>query len=190
MSKRKKKKVNKNIPPVHPNVANRKGIKEEFKIILENENWLRSCKIDSYKFTNMYNDYQSMAKTLTKVMTVLLPDIEKYGYDIFNKQGIWHSRKTHCHLVNEEKLQLVQTIVDEINDKKLDIFSDEEKKLWQYGIAGGIRIICLYDQANNNVHPLFIDSHHLINPSTKHNQQDVMTNKLCPIKIFNENSSK
>ena len=35
----------------------------------------------------MYNDYQSMAKTLTKVMTVLLPDIEKYGYDIFNKQG-------------------------------------------------------------------------------------------------------
>ena len=36
----------------------------------------------------MYNDYQSMAKTLTKVMTVLLPDIEKYGYDIFNKQDM------------------------------------------------------------------------------------------------------
>ena len=29
----------KEYPPVHPNVANRKGIKEEFKIILENENW-------------------------------------------------------------------------------------------------------------------------------------------------------
>lgn len=26
-------------------------------------------------------------------------------------------KKTHCHLVNEDKLQLVQTIVDKINDK-------------------------------------------------------------------------
>lgn len=187
MSKRKNKQV-KNNKPGNQNVTNKISVKEEFRIILENENWLRSCKIDKVGFTNMYNDYQSMAKTLTKVMTVLLPDIEKNGYEIFNKQGIWHSRQSHCHLVNENKLEVVQTIVNKINDNKLDIFSDEEKKLWQYGIAGGIRIICLYDQANNNVYPLFIDSHHLLHSSIKYNQQDVMTNKLCPVKTFNENS--
>lgn len=187
MPKRKNKQVKNNIPS-HQNVTNRKSVKEEFKIILENENWLRSCKIDKAEFTNMYNDYQSMAKTLTKVMTVLLPDIEKNGYDIFNKQNIYYSRQLHCHIVNENKLEIIQKIVDKINDKQLDIFSDEEKKLWQYGITGGIRIICIYDQANNNVHPLFIDSHHLIHPDPNHNQQDVMTNQLCPIKMFNENS--
>lgn len=187
MPKRKKKQVNNN-KPSHQNVTNKKHIKEEFRIILENENWLRSCKIDRIGFTNMYNDYQSMARTLTKVITELLPDIEKNGYDIFNKRGIWHSRKSHCHIVSEDKLEIIETIINDINNKKLDIFSDEEKKLWQYGITGGIRIVCVYDQANNNVYPLFIDPHHLIHPDKKHNQKDVMTNRMCPIKTFNENS--
>ncbi|AVQ35813.1 hypothetical protein [Staphylococcus kloosii] len=187
MPKRKNKKV-KNKNQIRQNITNRKSVKEDFRIVLENENWLRTCKIDKENFTNMYSDYRSLAKTLTKVMTELLPDIEKNGYDIFNKQNIYYSRTAHCHLVDKSKFEIVQKIVNEINDRELDIFSDEEKKLWQYGITGGIRIICIYDQANNNVHPLFIDPHHLIHSSIKYNQQDVMTNHLCPVKTFNENS--
>ncbi|EGQ1299541.1 TPA: hypothetical protein REF75_001146 [Staphylococcus pseudintermedius] len=183
MTKNRKVKNNKNI---NKNVTNRKDVKQEFKIVLENENWLRSCVVDN--FTNNYKDHKSMAKILTKVMTVLLPDIEKHGYDIFNQQGIWHNRKSHCHIVNDDKFNLIKKIVKKINRKDIDISTDEEKKLWQYGIVGGIRIICLYDKANNKVHPLFIDSHHLIHPSPKYNQEDVMNYKLCPIKEFNENS--
>ncbi|UXR49595.1 hypothetical protein [Staphylococcus simulans] len=188
MGKNIKNKV-KNTHAAKNNVANNKTLKEEFKVVLPDENWLRACSLNKDKFTNKYNDFESMAKTLTKIMTVLIPDIQKNGYDIFNQNSIYHQRKTHCHTITKDKYDKIKNIMNQIYSYETDIFSDEEKKLWQYGAPSGLRVKCIYDKANNYVYPLFVDPFHLIYPDIKHNQDDFMTNKLCPIKSFNENSS-
>ncbi|MGJ5681037.1 hypothetical protein ACSBQ3_02520 [Staphylococcus equorum] len=181
MGKKKTVKIDKT---VKNNVANNKNVKNTFKIVISNKEWLKSCKIKSIKFTNKYNDYEEMAQILTKVMTTLITDIQENGYDIFHKQGIFHSRY-HSHTIDGDKKVKVEKIIQEIYPHPLDIDSDEEKKLWQYGVTGGVRLICLFDQANCEVHPLFIDPFHLIYPNEKHNQIDVMSNNYCPIESFN-----
>ncbi|WP_065581170.1 hypothetical protein [Staphylococcus hominis] len=188
MGKKSKNKVN-NKHSAKNNVYNNKSLKDEFKIIIQDQNWLRSCSLNNEKFTNKYNNFESMAKTLTKVVSILILDMQKHGFDIFNKQGIFHQRKTHCHTIDDSKIDKIKKILKELYNYELDIFSDDEKKLWQYGITSGERLICVYDQANNFVYPLFIDPFHLIYPDEKHNQNDYMSNSLCPIKSFNENSN-
>ncbi|MFU1788996.1 hypothetical protein ACM3BL_10145 [Mammaliicoccus sciuri] len=172
---------------VQQNVKNLKNPKSDFKIVISNKEWLKSCDIKSISFSNKYNDYKEMAKVLTTVMTTLFTDMQEHGYDIFHKQGIFYQRQLHCHTIDEDKKDKIRKIIDEIYTNPLDIESDEEKKLWQYGLKGGIRLICLFDRASCEVHPLFIDPFHLIYPSEKHNQNDVMSNSCCPIKSFIEN---
>lgn len=172
---------------VQNNVKNYKNPKSDFKIVISNKEWLKSDSIKSISFTNKYNDYEQMAKILTTVMTTLLTDMQEHGYDIFHKREIFYQRKHHSHTIDENKKENVRKIVDKIYTHTLDIDSDEEKKLWQYGIKGGIRLICLFDQANCEVHPLFLDPFHLLYPSKNHNQDDFMSNSYCPIESFINN---
>ncbi|WP_398573974.1 hypothetical protein [Staphylococcus equorum] len=178
-----KKKV-KSSQKIQYNVSNDKNIVDNFKVVINSSEWLKSCVIKEINFSNKYHDYKEMAQTLTKVMTEVIFDIQQNGFDIFNKNSIYYQRNHHCHIIDGEKKEIVKKILDEIYTNKLDIDSDEEKKLWQYGVTSGLRIICLYDQANCLVHPLFIDPYHLIYPSEKYNEKDVMKNSFCPIESF------
>lgn len=179
--------VSNNIKP-DKNIQNPKNKEDNFQVQFINELWLKGCSIKKkrWNFTNKYNNYEDMSKYLVKTMTDLLLDLQTHGNDIFNKRKIYFQRTHHCHIISSEKEDIVKAIINEIYDNSLDVESDSDNKvLWQYGTNQDLRLICLYDKSNNTIYPLFLDPFHLIHASVKHNEEDHMTNNLCPIKGFN-----
>lgn len=65
---------------------------------------------------------------------------------------------------------------------------DEESlsNVWQLGTHQGVRIICLYHSSIKTMFPLFVDYHHLVHPSSWHNESDYAKNSFCPHSTYSK----
>lgn len=141
------------------------------------KNWLKS--INNKGFSNKLFDDSQFAKFMFDVLYKIFPTVQTNWEAIRIKPG---SREfPHCHPVVEDKISIVKKIVEELHGNiSVDIEESESLRYWQFGTTQSVRVVGIYDNTRNVVYPLFIDYHHLIHESQKHNQKDHKTYKFCP----------
>lgn len=105
--------------------------------------------------------------------------IDKIKIVQFNFGNKWEY--PHCHTLTDDKLNLAIKIANEIHQRNFDAFEKDSISWWQIGIKQGVRLVGLYNQPQNCFYPIFVDRHHLLYPSTKHNQSDFEKFKYNPV---------
>lgn len=173
------KKINNNIKPTSP-INNTKKSKTNPDVLfdfIQYPNWTHSVRIGEY--TNELKSEKDCSKQFYKLISKLLPYIQSEGKNIFN------ATTEHCHLLQKEKRELAVKIIEKIHNLSLP----EETEIWQLGYSGGTRIVGTLisggEEDKITIYPLFIDHHHLIYASQKHNAKD-LTKKAC--KFIPQNS--
>lgn len=149
------------------------------------QNWLKCIK---YKdFTNMCKDVESFANDTVHIFSLLIPYVQKYWEEI-RKKGSKKYPHEHCHLIVDDKAEMVKEIVSEIHPNDLSQAFDNFN-IWQFGVTGGIRLIGILNHHSSTYYPLFIDRHHLIYPNDHYNQPDYDTFRFCPLECFAKSTS-
>lgn len=179
-----KKRIVNNTKSSHQNVSN--PVRPEYrgnKLIFDFSypNWLKGT---TYKeFTNMLKNENEFSESMVHIFTKLIPVITE-NWEQHIKHGGSYQFK-HCHVVAEDKIELLEKIVNIIHQKSLlDEESKNDFKYWQVGIQGGLRMYGVYHSNNNIMYPLFVDHHHLIHPSEYHNQKDVSKYAFCAVESY------
>lgn len=141
--------------------------------------WIKSTSVKG--FTNKLDDEKMFSRYMFELFHKLIPLLHEHGENIILKSGT--SSWKHCHPIRNEELDLALEIATTIHgDKVLDV--GDGSKLWQFGFTGGIRLIAIHNYINNYLTPLFIDYHHQIYPSVKHNDKELKRYTFCPIDTF------
>ena len=148
-------------------IKNNTQLKESTSKILfrfEYENWLKAEKMDD--FSNYVKDSNYFTKSIIYLFHELIPNI-----DITNI-----NKNKHIHPISGDNRKKLVKIITKIHG------SIEVDDLWQFGIKGGLRLIC--NKLDNVFIPLLIDYHHCTYQSVKYNQQDISRYSYCPIEDF------
>lgn len=143
------------------------------------KHWMKSVNIKS--FTNKLKGQDMFSEYIFELFHNLIPVIHEHG-DIMIRSagtGSW----IHCHPIENEELDLALSIVESVHGHQFKDASDGSK-LWQFGVSGGIRLIAIHNYKDNYLTPLFVDYHHQIYPSEKHNQKDINKYPFCPIDSY------
>ena len=165
------------------NIAPKNNVDSQFNKIDTHENisvelsaypkWLDS--VDLKDFNNFYRDYQEMCAVLKVIMVETIPFLKEHGMEIL--QG----KCQHCHVIGDDKTNLITRIVKKIN--KFDL--DPEITLWEVAAnnSGGVRVICGIDKVGDHIYfyPLFIDIHHQIYPNNRFRGN---YSKICKYNIY------
>jgi len=136
-------------------------------------NWLGSTDrfYSKNDFTNMLDSSDEFARKVYNIVNVMVPILYNDCDEIFIFSG--YRRYKHCHQVEDKHKELVKEIAQDINSVKLPNFDDENDfSWWQIAFSGPVRIYGVYSKEDNSFFPLFVDWHHLINPSSKYNGKD------------------
>ncbi|MCX67228.1 hypothetical protein DXP70_07945 [Listeria monocytogenes] len=144
------------------------GVRIDFK---DNHRWLKSDKQD--KFTNYLQSNNDFGKMVYTILNKIIPMIQTEWTEIKS------NRFKHCHPIDAKHKEVFHEYF-KIMYPKYDL---DELNVWQFGVSGGARLIASITNEENGisiVRPLFVDYHHLIYPSEKHNQNDVFKYKFCP----------
>lgn len=142
-------------------------------------NWIQCVSLKG--FTNKLKDEKMFTKYMVEVFHKIMPILHEYGREIV-RQGGTGSWK-HCHPIAHEKLDLVIEIAKQLHGE--DVINEREgSQLWQFGITGSVRLIAIHNYTDNYITPLFIDYHHQIHPSIKHNRTDYKSYDFCPVETF------
>lgn len=135
--------------------------------------------LKKHKFTNLCENKEKFADEMIYIMNTVIPKLYSDGEEIF-KPGSNKSINTHCHTITGDKLKLAIEIANKIHKRTFDSFEGEDISWWQVGWSKGIRLIGLYNKVEKDFFPLFIDRHHLIFSSEKHNKTDYKNCKFNP----------
>lgn len=139
---------------------------------LQSNSWLKSIKTKD--FTNFFYDSTDHSKTLFHLLYVLIPQVVKNWDSIISRRNGFN----HCHLItDEEKRNKAMKIYKKIHGHELS----EEVNIWSLGITGGERLICIFNDLEKALIPIFVDHHHLIFPSQKHNHDDFESSSFCAV---------
>lgn len=130
----------------------------------EYENWLKAEQMND--FTNYVKDSNYFTKSIIYIFHELIPKIDISDIN----------KNKHIHPISGDNRQKLVKIITKIHG------SIEVDDLWQFGIKGGLRLIC--NKLDNVFIPLLIDYHHCTYQSVKHNQQDISRYSYCPIEDF------
>lgn len=171
MSAKRKPKIKACNPKKETVINTTKINKPNFEICLI-YHWYKTVSID--KFTNQIKDGDALLDELGYIMGTLFPTIYREYSHIFNAGN---KSFIHCHKVSldTKRVGLYEKIIRSI-DSNIS-FNSIKDSLWQVGLTGSIRIVGIYE--NNIFYPLFIDRHHLLYESEKHNQKDVQHYSCC-----------
>ncbi len=145
----------------------------------------RTITIDKYtnKYTNKLKDADEFFEMFNILITKLIPYVSQYRpSDIFKNK--------HCHILKSDRnkeeydlcLKVIEKLNKEYNNSDFEVFKSNhiyDYQMYELGIVGGIRLIGILHL--NIFSVLFIDYHHLIFPSSKYNQRDLIKNTFCPI---------
>lgn len=129
---------------------------------------------------NLFQNSDDYARTITGVLHNILPTLMDRGDSVFKG-----AQERHCHVIPAEKQSLVLEIAKALHG---DVFQGvgSSDSWWQIGFTGGTRIVGIYSRTHNIFYPVFVDAHHLLHPSEKHNQADYKNYTFCPIKNYIE----
>ena len=135
-------------------------------------NWSKSVRIKN-KFNNYYESDKDLKKAVKDLTTKLLPFAQQ------NINEIMSGKQKHCHILKEDERGLCDNICDKIHGSVLG----QDVEIWQIGAIGSVRLIGPIISGKNTytMFPLFIDSNHLIYPSTtgSNNKKDYKNMKKC-----------
>lgn len=142
-----------------------------------------TCKIKNY-FINRLKDCNSFFEFKRVIFGEALKYFGSFTFDELKRLD------THTHNIGQEdKQDLVRAILKEILRDSFNLNSEDSEKalgnyvgnedIWQVAYKQGVRLI---GTRNGSVLKLlFIDYHHLIFPSTKHNDKDYYKYSFCPM---------
>lgn len=134
----------------------------------EYPNWLKGVR--TKEFSNYLVDDNEFNKNIVYILHELIP--------IITKEGL--SQSKHSHEITEKPRKKIKKVLQEIHGNSFAV--EEIESLWQLGIKGGIRLICL--RKENVFTPVLIDHHHKLYESQKHNQNDTKNYSYCPIDSY------
>lgn len=136
--------------------------------------WTDTVKVGD--FNNCLKDVNEASRHFFFIVDRLIPDIESYGKDIFT------SKTKHCHILNGDAAKRAKEIIRNIHGPNV---LDDDVNIWELAAkTEEIRLIGVFvTDTVRRFYPLFIDHHHLIYPSDKHNQPDYKKYKFTKDKI-------
>lgn len=144
-------------------------------------NWLRS--VSSRNFTNMLKDPNQFGQFIIYTFTKIIPTVQT-NWSTIRKNGAVY-QFPHCHTISGEKIESIKAVIHEIHGKELcDDVASGELNYWQLGMTQSLRVIAIYSHINNTMYPIFLDYHHQIYPSIKHNDDDIDAYDFCPITSY------
>lgn len=143
------------------------------------ENWLKSVAVKG--FTNKLKDPEMFSEYIFEVFYKTIPTLHEHGDNIIKNGG--KSSWKHCHPIRNDELDKAIEIAESIHGSQIKEVS-EGSKLWQFGFIGGIRLIAIHNYKSNYLTPLFVDYHHQIYPSQKHNEKDIKSFPFCPVNAY------
>lgn len=133
--------------------------------------WMTSVK--TKQFTNFLKNVAEYSENHFHIFRVIVPKVMTEWKSIL--AGGYYYR--HCHQLDGEQKEIAQSVYSEIFKRKLG----EDVDIWQFGFIGSVRLVCIRDEQNNSLIPIFVDHHHLINDSEKYNQPDYDHHTYCAI---------
>ncbi|WP_208945173.1 hypothetical protein [Enterococcus cecorum] len=141
--------------------------------------WLSSVNLlKQHGFTNFHFNPQKCVEDMVLIIHEIIPFLHKNNEEIFKSK----KKYKHCHLVDENKINICNTIFKMVTNYSPEQTIDASCKWWQIGIKQGVRLIGLYNSNTKTFYPIFVDWHHLLHPSEKHNQLDYRNCKYNPTK--------
>lgn len=177
-------KIKENKKPNKEIKENKKPLVDEEGIIVDfsQKTAFYSCKIGRYtNFLKEHDDFIEFRKELFGEA------LQYFKGKTFSELGY---KGSHTHVIDDkEKLNLIEKILKELVltcnpdlkkeliDKIVDNYMQE---IWQLGYKQGLRLIGV--RTKNIFTVLFIDYHHLIYPSIKHNTNDVLKYDYCAMR--------
>ena len=190
-SKRKKGSIQERIQPRNNNFTENKSPKQngQERIIVDFSCpfCLYSCKVGK-GFTSYHKNSGEFLSRMQVLFGEALQHIAQYNFDELCRN------ERHTHIIDdEEKLDLIEKILNELIDIRYSEVSNKDRilgnymdrnNIWQIGFKQGVRLV---GRRNDNIfNLLFIDYHHLIYSSDKYNNVDYKSFTYCPMTSINE----
>lgn len=138
------------------------------------------------KFSNKLKDYNQFFKFFSEIIEKILPVFSNYSFENI------HRLTKHAHIIPKESQQY-ETVILVLKELCKDYYNYNEAEfemwfnqnindyaIWQLGIIGGVRLIGIRKQKTFFC-VLFIDYHHQLYKSEKHNQENIDKYEFCPI---------
>lgn len=138
---------------------------------LHDSKWLSSVK--TKRFTNFLDTPESCLKSYYMVLKDIIPKVQLEWDAIVGRRHGYQ----HCHLLTNDKEVAAREIYKEIYKYPLD----EGLRIWQFGFSGSTRLICVHNDTDNALMPIFVDHHHHIYESIKYNDKDFKSYGYCMV---------
>ena len=139
-----------------------------------------SCRVGK-EYTNYLKSPSDFVEIRRKIFDEALVHFSKTTLD-----NLAQDKGAHTHIIKDEKRKLVEKILTELSKIKWPDSSTEgivsnymSGDIWQLGYSNGLRLIGF--RQDNIFNLLFIDYHHLIEPSKDYNQIDYFKFNYCPM---------
>lgn len=181
MSAKKRKKIP---SPSNNNVSNFSIVKQQTRLpytdfsFCSNYPWLSSVNLlKQHGFTNFHFNSQKCVEDMVLIIHEIIPFLHKNNAEIFK-----YGKYEHCHVVDKNKINLCNTILEIVTNHSSEQIIDESCTWWQIGIKQGVRLVGIYNSNTKTFYPIFVDWHHLLHPSVKFNQLDYSNCKYNPTK--------
>jgi hypothetical protein len=143
-------------------------------------NWLKG--LNGSGFNNMLKNESQFATFIFEIMNIIIPTVHDNWNVIKNNDK---KQFPHCHSVAKDKIAEIEKIIIDIYGKQLlDLDGEDSFNYWQLGIKQSVRLIAIYNHNKNTMYPVFVDYHHQIHESVKHNQKDLKQYGFCPIEHY------
>ena len=150
-------------------------INSSVKISLYYSEWLKSTK--DKEINNFLKDETEFSRVIFEMLFTFFPKVEREWNDIIKSLSQRDYR--HCHLEKDAK---IHAFIEKIHSNK----EFDYDKIYQVGFGQGLRCYFFHSHTSNVLFPLFIDYHHTCYPSNKYNDNNVKTNKFCPVCYYNK----
>lgn len=181
----------KKIGKVKNNTKPRNNVKESIRPISNGQEGIIvdfSCPLSFYscQIKNEFTNYLKEPLDFVESRRVLFGEaLEYFSKNNFDELAS-NAKKSHTHIVAPDKLELLEKILVQLAKKKglgqnIDrmVSNFMEGDIWQLAYKQGLRLI---GGRNDNIfNLLFIDYHHLIEPSSKYNNKDYYKYTYCPM---------
>lgn len=157
--------------PKIPKVNKEQESNIKVNFIFKYNNWLKSSS--NKEISNYLKNSEEYSKNITKIFYEIIPIIQEEGFNY-----------AHSHRVESKDIKKLKDIIADLHGDKIKI---DTNSFWQIGIKGSIRIIGM-KIGDINFYPLYIDHHHELYQSTKHNMLDTKKNRFCPVVEYIQNN--
>lgn len=145
----------------------------------------RCIQVKKYGFTNYLKDNIDFFDKFKELNEHIIPSFVNQNFEVLSQgrhaHPIRNSDKEYL-VIKEILKKLCMDYNNYTKDEEFELWFEQninDYQIWQLGNIGGIRLFGIRNMNVFNV--LFIDYHHLLYASQKHNQINYANYNFCPI---------